>query len=196
MVAASSRLWMGAIAFAGAAVLSGCGTTRAVESVATAAPDMKAETDCLRDKPLGDRLIDINAQLKVAFATAPPLSEAEYDHMRRLGSCTGAMVLGSGAGCDAEWAQAKASGLAERSRLSGAQYSIPRWVGFAQAAPVRSTRIRDLVLALMMAKDAHENNAVRLATGQVDEATVRPTLDGLRSVTETLMQTIVCESPR
>lgn len=189
------RMVLGAAAFAGAVLLSGCETTKLAATAATG-PDMALETGCVGDRPLDARLEQINEQLQRAFASAPPLSLAEYEQMRRLGSCTGGAVLGVTDGCRDEWAQAKASGLADRSRIRGAQYSIPIFFERAKAATVRSQRIRYLATAHAIAWQAHEYNEVRFARGEISEDVHGETSVALFGAEGLIQETLACESLR
>lgn len=192
----SNRIWIGSLVLASALLLSACATTKPNEAAKPAGPNMALETGCVGDKPLAARLAEINTYLTRAFAKAPPFSQAEYDEMRRLGACAGGAVLGVGDGCEAQWAEAKASGLAERSRIRGAQYSIPKYFQLAEAAPVRSQRIKNLLTAQAITWQAHEYNEVRFATGKLDQNTYADTSVALFGVEGMIQQTIACESLR
>lgn len=184
------KLWLGACAFASMILLSACQTTT------PAGPDMALETGCVGDRPLAARLEQISPYLAEAFASAPPFSQAEYDEMRRLGACTGGAALGVGTGCEAEWAQARASGLAERSRIRGAQLSIPIYFRKAEADQTRSQRIQDLTTAHAITWEAHEYNEIRFAKGQIGDEARAKTSVALFVVEGMIQQTIACESLR
>lgn len=189
----SGKVWGGVLAFSCGLLLAGCQTT---EQTAVAGPDMALETGCVGDRPLAERLAQITPYLDRAFASAPPFSQAEYDEMRRLGACTGGAVLGVGTGCQAEWEQATASGMAERSRTRGAQFSIPKYFQMAEAAPVRSQRIRNLTTAHAVTWQAHEYNEIRYAAGKIDNDTRGETSIALFTVEGIIQDTIACESLR
>lgn len=189
----SGTVWSGVFAFASVLLLTGCQTAEPTRAVG---PDMARETGCNGDKPLAERLAEITPYLEKAFASAPPFSQAEYDQMRHLGACTGASVLGVGSGCEAEWAEATASGLAERSRIRGAQISIPKYFQMAEAAPVRSQRIRNLTTAHAIAWQAHEYNEIRFATGKIDDDARSNTSIALFTVEGLIQDAIACEALR
>jgi len=165
-------------------------------SVAPEAPDLTAEKGCYSDHPLAERALYIQEYVDKAFADAPPLTEAEDREMSRLAACTGGSALGVGDGCPTQWAQAKASGLADRSRIRGAQYAIARRLASAGRYPDRSSRIRDLTVALSIANEAHEMNAVRHATGLIGDESYQRTAIALTVVEGALQDTIACEALR
>ena len=185
-----SRIAIGTAAFAFTILLAGCA------GVPDDGPDMTAEKGCYSDHPLAERALYIQEYVDKAFADAPPLTEAEDRQMSRLAACTGGSALGVGDGCPAEWAEARASGLADRSRIRGAQYAIARRVASAGRYPDRSSRIRDLTVALSIANEAHETNAVRHATGLIGDETYQRTAIALSVVEGTLQDTIACEALR
>ena len=185
-----SRYAIGAAAFTCTVVISGCAGMR------SDTPDMTAEKGCYSDHPLAERALYIQEYVDKAFADAPPLTAAEDREMSRLAACTGGAALGVGDGCPTQWAEAKASGLADRSRIRGAQYAITRRVASAGRYPDRSSRIRDLTGALSIANEAHETNAVRHATGLIDDAAYQRTAIALSVVEGTLQDTIACEALR
>lgn len=184
------RLAIGPAAFALAALLTGCA------GMAPATPDVTAERGCYSDRPLEQRAAYVGEYLDKAFADAPPLTLAEDREMSRLAACTGGSVLGVGDGCPTQWAEAKASGLAERSRIRGAQYAISRRMASAGTHADRSSRIRDLTVALSIANEAHETNALRHAAGLIGDDPYQRTAIALTVVEGTLQDTIACEALR
>lgn len=187
-----SRFALGAAGLVATTLLCGCASTNPVST----GPDMTAGKGCYGDKPMAERLVFVRTYLDTAFADAPPLSRAEHEEISRLAACYGGAVLGVGDGCPSEWAQARASGLAERNRVRGAEYSIPDRLISAQTQPDRSSRIRDLTVALSTTNEAHATNALRHAAGKIDDDAYERTATALNIIEGTLQDTIACEALR
>lgn len=107
--------------------------------------------------PLELRARRIDERLAIAYAYAPPLSAEESAHMAQLAACGGAAALGSGDGCQSEWAEARASGLADRYTIGNGRYSIPALLRAAAAKPLGADRTRDLLTALAVAHTAQRD---------------------------------------
>ena len=137
--------------------------------------------------PLELRTRRIDERLAHAYVYAPPLSAAEAEHMSHLAECGGAAALGVGDGCQAEWAAARASGMAERYRVGSGRYSIPRLVASAASKPLGPNRTRDLLTALAVAHAAQRDIA----------AVAGHHLDGTQAMmlaASDIEQAIICDS--
>lgn len=137
--------------------------------------------------PLELRARRMDERLSHAYVYAPPLSAAEAEQMSRLAECGGAAALGVGDGCQAEWAAARASGLAERYRIGSGRYSIPRLVASAANKPLGPDRTRDLLTALAIAHTA-EREIAALAGTHMDGA------HAMMLVASDIEQAMICDS--